>query len=73
MEYVDGGNLLSCLANDKINLTPKKVIKFAKDIASGMTHLHADNIMHLDLACRNILVAFGANDVQTLKVLQFHN
>jgi len=71
MEYVEGGSLLSCLANEKIILTPKKVIKFAKDIASGMSHLHAESIIHLDLACRNLLVSFGANDVQTVKITDF--
>ena len=46
------------------------VLELAKDIASGMSHLHAENIIHLDLACRNLLVSEGANDRQHIKVLQ---
>jgi len=71
MEYVHGGSLLNCIANGKIVLTPQKVVKFAKDIASGMQHLHAENIIHLDLACRNLLVTFGENDNQTIKITDF--
>ena len=71
MEYVSGGSLLHCLANDKISLNTKKVIKFASDIASGMSHLHAENIIHLDLACRNLLVNFAAKDVQHVKITDF--
>jgi len=70
MEYVSGGSLLSCIANKKIQMTPTRVVKFAKDIASGMSHLHAENIIHLDLACRNLLVAFSLNDC-SLKITDF--
>ena len=81
MEYVSGGSLLQCIANEKIQLNTEKVIKFASDIASGMSHLHAENIIHLDLgnrnsdensltfpACRNLLVNFGYNNTQQIKV-----
>lgn len=71
MEYVGGGSMLDCLANDKILLNTKKILKFAKDIAGGMSHLHAENIIHLDLACRNLLVSFAANDVQHVKITDF--
>ena len=34
-------------------------IKFAKGIASGMSHLHTEGIIHRDLATRNILLSEG--------------
>jgi len=71
MEFVPGGSLLSCLANNRMVLTPKKVVQFAREIASGMRHLHAENIIHLDLACRNLLVTFAENDVQHVKITDF--
>lgn len=49
MELIPGGSLSSCLADENFEMTPEKVISFAKDIASGMSHLHAENIIHLDL------------------------
>ena len=40
---------MHCMASKQIDLDARKIVKFAKDIASGMSHLHAENIMHLDL------------------------
>jgi len=71
MEYVPGGSLLNCVANKKVEMTPAKVIKYAKDIASGMSHLHAENIIHLDLACRNLLVGFRQLDDEQIKITDF--
>jgi len=70
MEYVPGGSLLNCIANKKIAMTPSRIVKFARDIASGMSHLHAENIIHLDLACRNLLVTFTLDDC-IIKITDF--
>src|SRR5688572_15916296 len=51
-------------------MTPSKVVRFARDVASGMCHLHAENIIHLDLACRNLLVGFREDD-QQIKITDF--
>jgi len=71
MEYVSGGSLSECLVNDRITINQKTVISFAKDIASGMGHLHAENILHLDLACRNLLVAPKGKEEYTIKITDF--
>ena len=43
---------------------PKQLLKFSRDIASGMTYLSSKAFVHRDLAARNILVA----EDQTCKV-----
>lgn len=37
------------------------VLKMAKDIAAGMGHLHAEGIVHRDLATRNLLLDENMN------------
>ncbi|XP_070548615.1 uncharacterized protein [Ptychodera flava] len=43
------------------NLTDKDRIKFAYQVADGMTFLHENNLIHRDLASRNILVTNDVN------------
>jgi serine/threonine protein kinase len=47
---VKGGTLLNYTLNHKINLF--QAIKFGKDIAAGMSHLHSEGFLHCDLAAR---------------------
>ncbi|XP_070548641.1 fibroblast growth factor receptor 1-A-like isoform X2 [Ptychodera flava] len=42
-------------------LTDKDLIKFAFQVAEGMTFLHENNLIHRDLASRNILVTSDVN------------
>ena len=44
-------------SDEKISNDDK--VGFCKGIASGMGHLHAENIIHRDLAARNILLDAG--------------
>ena len=43
---------------------PQQLLKFSRDIASGMEYLSGKSFVHRDLAARNILVA----DDKTTKV-----
>ncbi|XP_078379857.1 uncharacterized protein LOC144662796 [Oculina patagonica] len=74
IEYVPYGDLLGYLRksrglNDtyfnnpdrkpKTNLTSQQLMRFAWQIANGMTYLSSRKIIHRDLAARNVLVGEG--------------
>ncbi|XP_055088557.1 tyrosine-protein kinase Fes/Fps [Periophthalmus magnuspinnatus] len=57
MELVPGGDFLSFLRNEGLNLKPKMLVKMTENVASGMEYLESKNCIHRDLAARNCLVA----------------
>jgi len=59
MEYVEFGSLSSYLRlhEDELISETNRLLKYALDIAQGMEYLGSLNIIHRDLATRNILVA----------------
>ncbi|XP_069675687.1 tyrosine-protein kinase hopscotch [Periplaneta americana] len=57
MEFVQHGSLQSYLKIHKDTLQEHTLLKFALDVAKGMEYLGRKNIVHRDLATRNILVA----------------
>lgn len=56
MEYVKHRSFLMYLSSRSPSLNTQRLLKFAKDIASGMEYLVSKKIIHRDLAARNILV-----------------
>jgi serine/threonine protein kinase len=60
VEFASGGSLYTLL-HSETKLTNEDKIHYCKGIASGMGHLHAENIIHRDLAARNILLDGGNN------------
>jgi hypothetical protein len=56
LEYCDEGSLDRLLFDTNKSISP---IELASDIAKGLLHLHANNIVHRDLAVRNILMHRG--------------
>jgi len=54
-----------------INLTLEIFIRFAKGAANGMTVLHSQNIIHRDIACRNLLVWKDSRNELTIKLTDF--
>ena len=49
LQYLPEGNLLDMIVERRIELDLPLIVRFAKDIASGMSHLHDENILHCDL------------------------
>jgi len=56
MEYCAGGSLWSQI-KDNPPQSKQQVIDMLVSIASGLEHLHANGIIHRDVAARNILVS----------------
>ena len=59
-EYCPASDLKTYLETSKLDINKK--FKFALDIATGMEYLHGIDIVHLDLAARNVLVC-GTDEV----------
>lgn len=55
MEYVDGGNLDTYIAQHK-SLTEAESIEYAKQIGSALSYMHAHKMLHLDLKPGNIML-----------------
>jgi len=55
-EFCEGGMLLDFLVKHRGGMEAALIKKFILGIASGMLHLHTENIVHRDLAARNVLL-----------------
>lgn len=74
MEYLSLGSLHAFLKNSGSALNSDEMLKMCVHISRGMSYLHEKNILHNDLAARNILMT--KNDIETdgkylLKVSDF--
>ncbi|XP_013390179.1 mast/stem cell growth factor receptor Kit-like [Lingula anatina] len=80
-EYLSNGDLQTFLRNDRsqnktvynnlhgnsMSLTSRDLMKFALDVARGMSYLSSSAILHRDLAARNVLVS----EDKTCKITNF--
>ncbi|PRP89037.1 hypothetical protein PROFUN_02315 [Planoprotostelium fungivorum] len=53
-EFCDGGSLYTYLRENTVDFAKKKEMMIG--VAAGMIHLHAEGVIHRDLAVRNILL-----------------
>ncbi|KPJ09077.1 Mitogen-activated protein kinase kinase kinase 12 [Papilio machaon] len=56
MEYCQYGRLFEFL-HSGVSFTPSQILKWAKEIAHGMSYLHSHKIIHRDLKSPNLLIA----------------
>ncbi len=56
LEFCQGGSLDTLLFDKEDEISPAQRIKLAAGIAAGIYHLHQSNIVHRDLASRNVLL-----------------
>lgn len=54
MEYVDGGDIASLMRTRRLTL--KESVSFIKQIAAGLSAIHAESIIHRDLKPENALL-----------------
>jgi serine/threonine protein kinase len=64
-ELMENGDLKSWLKPSPNLPEYSTLLRFSKDISSGMTYLEFRNYIHHDLACRNILLGPHDNFVKT--------
>ncbi|XP_053313218.1 LIM domain kinase 1 isoform X1 [Spea bombifrons] len=55
-EYIPGGTLRTAIKNMDAEYPWNQRVRFARDIAAGMTYLHSMSIIHRDLNSHNCLV-----------------
>jgi len=70
-EFVPGGSLHDLIHNPTVTLEIDICITLMMDIASGMLHLHSENILHCDLTSRNLLIKSDTENKYTVKVADF--
>jgi len=56
-EFMERGSLLAYLKSENQKISHEEMTKIARGIVAGMLHLTSENIIHRDLATRNILLA----------------
>jgi len=70
-EYLTEGSLSEMISRGDIKIDSNLALSIARDVASGMSHLHEEKILHCDLAARNLLVALKGKDQYVVKVADF--
>jgi len=56
LEYCEGGSLLAYLKSNQ-KMSKKQPIQWIFEICQGLSHLHKHNVIHRDIAARNILLS----------------
>ncbi len=70
MELVEGPTLAEVIGVDA-PLAPLRLLRLARDIASGLAVAHAGGVIHRDLKPANVLIARVDADVELAKIADF--
>jgi len=71
-EFCEGGDLRNVLIENSDGISVSELTSMALNIATGMTYLHNAQIVHRDLATRNVLVVYqGKSASYYCKVADF--
>jgi len=65
------GSLDKLLFDQPTPLPEGRILKIVQGIASGMYHLHRNNVVHRDLAARNILLTPSGDPKITVNGIKF--
>ncbi len=68
MEYIDGMNLDRYLqTSEGKQMKWMDILSILRDIASAMSYIHDNNVLHLDLRAANIIVCIHFNLLESSK------
>lgn len=71
LEYMGQGSLIDLLSKKQETITKEDLLFMMKHIVNGMRFLEQNNIIHRDLALRNILVDVNLDGKYILKITDF--
>jgi serine/threonine protein kinase len=69
LEFIQGGELKALLYDLNEKLASYDIVHMALNLAAGMEVLHEQNVLHLDLAARNLLVT--VRDPLTVRITEY--
>ncbi|XP_043530920.1 serine/threonine kinase 17a like [Chiloscyllium plagiosum] len=71
LEYAAGGEIFNqCVADKDEAFKEKDVIRLVRQILDGVSYLHGNNIVHLDLKPQNILLT-SCNPLGNIRIVDF--
>lgn len=71
LEFAAGGEIFNqCVADNDEAFTEKDVIRLARQILTGVSFLHRNNVVHLDLKPQNILLT-SAQPLGDIRIVDF--
>ena len=71
IEFCNKGSLEDYLKSRGNRISDEQRIDFSLQIAKGMEYIHSKDILHFDLAARNVLMSESTDEILTLKIADF--
>lgn len=70
MEFVDGTDIKTAIDTEG-PMKPARVVRLARLICDALGHAHENGVIHRDLNPTNILLFYGADGVEMIKIVDF--